>query len=297
MFIHGYNSVLYRKSSEELWLPGLYIVDTIGAPNDLISKYQVRVKHEGPPQKSNRRNLHEALVYEGNENPLVFSEILDESLSCDFELTYYPFDTQTCSVILRVPILKRSVIDLIPGKCEALEKITLSQYNILGMENRVGGRHNDTLACDITLKRNPAFHIVATYLPTLTLMITALATLFIDEGHVEATIMVAMTSMLVMFTLHQNVQSKVPYTAYLKFVDYWLIYGTILPFIVFIVEVAWELGLGDKQTENKVRRISLRVEEKPKKNLFKVIPKYGLPVITFGFVTAYTTIALYIQLQ
>ena len=70
------------------------------------------------------------------------------------------------------------------------------------------------MACEIALKRNPAFRIVSTYVPTLTLIVMALATLFIDEEHVEATIMVSMTSMLVMFTLHQNVQSKVPYTAY-----------------------------------------------------------------------------------
>ena len=93
------------------------------------------------------------------------------------------------------------------------------------------------MSCKITLKRNPSFHLVSTYLPTGTLMVVALATLFIDESHLEVTLMVAITSMLVMFTLHQNVQSKVPYTAYLKFVDYWLIYGTLLPFIVFIVEI------------------------------------------------------------
>ena len=88
-------------------------------------------------------------------------------------------------------------------------------------------------------------------------MIMALATLFIDEGHVEATIMVAMTSMLVMFTLHQNVQSKVPYTAYLKFVDYWLIYGTLLPFIVFAILVSWELGSGDKKIQDQVQELGV----------------------------------------
>ena len=87
-------------------------------------------------------------------------------------------------------------------------------------------------------------------------------------------------------------QGKVPYTAYLKFVDYWLIYGTILPFIVFIVETAWELGMGDKKTENQVRRIS--ENEKSVKNYYKTLPKYLLPLITLLFVISYTLIALYI---
>ena len=92
-----------------------------------------------------------------------------------------------------------------------------------------------------------------------------LATLFIDEEHVEATIMVSMTSMLVMFTLHQNVQSKVPYTAYLKFVDYWLIFGTLLPFVVFGLQVSWELGLGDKKNGQSSGRFNWTAQEKGQK--------------------------------
>ena len=117
----------------------------------------------------------------------------------------------------------------------------------------------------------------------------ALATLFIDEGHVEATIMVAMTSMLVMFTLHQNVQSKVPYTAYLKFVDYWLIYGTLLPFIVFATLVFWELGSGDKKVQDQVHELGKG--SKVKRNHFKTIPKIALPIVTIIFTLAYTIAA------
>ena len=166
--------------------------------------------------------------------------------------------------------------------------MTVSHRN-LTLENGV--------ACEIALKRNPAFHIVSTYVPTLTLIVMALATLFIDEEHVEATIMVSMTSMLVMFTLHQNVQSKVPYTAYLKFVDYWLIFGTLLPFVVFALQVSWELGLGDKKMANQVEDLTDRHKKRNKKrnNYFKIIPKYALLIITFLFTVTYIIVALVLQ--
>ena len=51
-------------------------------------------------------------------------------------------------------------------------------------------------------------------------------TLFIDASHFEATIMVALTSMLVMYTLYQSISATLPQTAYLKMIDYWLL-GTV----------------------------------------------------------------------
>ena len=58
---------------------------------------------------------------------------------------------------------------------------------------------------EITLLRIFTHHLVNTFLPTACLIIIAEMTLFIDTGHFEATIMVALTSMLVMYTMYQNI--------------------------------------------------------------------------------------------
>ena len=288
--ILGYHKNLARESADKIWLPSLSLSTALGTPNVLNSdSFMVKILQEGVPKSSNKKQLDESWIFKGSENPLVFSDIRDETFACDFELTHYPFDHQICTLELEVIPSKRSVVELIPEKCQIKEDIQLTQFEIVGIDTRKAP-NNYTFACEIVLKRNPAFHIVSTYLPTLTLMMMALGTLFIDESHIEATIMVAMTSMLVMFTLHQNVQSSVPYTAYLKFVDYWLIFGTILPFVVFIVEIAWELGMGDKKTQNQVQRLN-------EKNYYKIVPMIGLPFLTFLFVICYTFIALYLQYQ
>ena len=60
-------------------------------------------------------------------------------------------------------------------------------------------------------------------------------TLFIDVSHFEATIMVTLTSMLVMYTLYQSISATLPQTSYLKMIDIWLLSGLIIPFIIFIV--------------------------------------------------------------
>ena len=46
----------------------------------------------------------------------------------------------------------------------------------------------------------------------------AVLTMFIDESHFEATIMVALTAMLVLYTLFQSISEVMPTTSYLKLI-------------------------------------------------------------------------------
>ncbi len=44
--------------------------------------------------------------------------------------------------------------------------------------------------------------------------------------------MVALTTMLVIYNLHQSISATLPATAYLKMIDIWLFGGLIAPFII-----------------------------------------------------------------
>ena len=116
-----------------------------------------------------------------------------------------------------------------------------------------------------------------------------LITLFIDKSHFDATIMVSLTSMLVMYTLYQSIAGSMPKTAYLKLLDYWLLYGMILPFIVFSVEVIWQL-MDQNHTQNRisVQKPHQRPSEKSALHHARCI----LPVVTITFVTIYVMVAL-----
>jgi hypothetical protein len=45
----------------------------------------------------------------------------------------------------------------------------------------------------------------------------------------------------------QGVNYTLPGTAYLKFIDVWLLFCLTMPFVVFLTEVAWEMHI-NKQT-------------------------------------------------
>ena len=107
------------------------------------------------------------------------------------------------------------------------------------------------LVAQITFKRMFVYHVVATFVPSLLLMIVALIMLFVDhEEHFDAIIGVHLTTMLVMYTLYAAIAEGMPPTAYLKFIDIWLMYGIALPFCTFLIAVLAKL-LNHYQTQHR----------------------------------------------
>ena len=152
------------------------------------------------------------------------------------------------------------------------------------------------------------YHLAATYLPTACLLIIAEITLFIDDSHFEATIQVSLTSMLVMYTLYQSIAVSLPQTAYLKMIDVWLLFGLMMPFIVFLLEVFFELVIAtmkksDNEENNKVKSIvnskfGYPIAQRQKKPAFKIdkwkkIGQISVVSITIGFILLYWGIALF----
>ena len=76
--------------------------------------------------------------------------------------------------------------------------------------------HGSELARNLSINvdnfRIYTFHLANTFMPTICLIIIAEITLFIDVSHFEATMMVALTSMLVMYTLYQSISATLPQT-------------------------------------------------------------------------------------
>ena len=131
--------------------------------------------------------------------------------------------------------------------------------------------------------------MTATYLPTFCILIMAMVTLYIDEVHFEATIMVALTAMLVMYTLFQSIAADMPSTAYLKLLDYWLIFGLIMPFVIFIILVMLELTKNFNLVGKKTHDMYEKKFKKPKvsRHAFKRIMQVGLPLGSLVYILGY----------
>ena len=84
--------------------------------------------------------------------------------------------------------------------------------------------------------RKITYHLANTYLPTLSLLAIVELTLFYGQ---DMGVSLSLTVLLVTYTFYQSISDSIPKTAYLKLMDYWLIFCLLIPFIIFLVQSYW----------------------------------------------------------
>jgi hypothetical protein len=188
---------------------------------------------------------------------------------------------------------------LTPDKVEYLGDKDLLQFTVSNFT--ISAFKNDTIIeVEFTLQRMVMFHLVSTYMPTVCIMIIVEITLFIDESHFESNIMVALTGMLVMYTLYQSISLTLPPTAYLKLLDIWLIFSLVMPFLIFMVEVFWEIEMFHKKPKvDAVEKSSTWIAEEIKslsnqKSSNKNASKAAVIGVTIIFSATYVAYTIYV---
>ena len=74
--------------------------------------------------------IHDNLHFLGEDNPLIFLQTISLTFQCSFYLQLFPFDTQTCHILLQVPKHMQKFTDLLPGLIEYSGSKTLPQYQV-----------------------------------------------------------------------------------------------------------------------------------------------------------------------
>ena len=142
----------------------------------------------------------------------------------------------------------------------------------------------------IILCRKLSYHVVNIYIPSLSLILIAGFTLFIDFSHFEVSIMIALTSMLVTYTLYQSISSYLPHTSYVKMIDIWLLGGLIFPFFIIAILVIMDSLV--------IREVNQVIDMKNKDNMLKstaFMRSMKIILLTIGstFCKIYWVIGLY----
>ena len=92
----------------------------------------------------------------------------------------------------------------------------------------------------IVLKRKVVTELLTTYLPTILLLLITLVTIFFDKDLFGDVITVNLTIMLVMTTIFTSKIEELPPTSDMKFIDIWLIFCLVVPFLEVILRTAIE---------------------------------------------------------
>ncbi len=237
------SNIVSEKLFKQVWLPVLVFDNSnVAQKTKADSSAKLMIARLGQPGPEKLSEVHENLLYPGKDNPLVLARSYIVTLSCTFQLTMFPFDSQQCSMVLRIPSYLQNQLSLKLISVHQAKDITLSQYEYTGFKPENSTSNSKAVTVLINLERKWGMYMATTFLPTICLILVAELTLFIDESHFEATIMVALTAMLVMYTLYQSVSNALPATSYIKLIDIWLLAGLILPFIVFLVLIIVDMS-------------------------------------------------------
>ncbi len=297
------NAIGY-PDQEQIWMPELHFSNSKTMKIIVLDKHAFfSVIKDTNGSISGLFDPYENKVYQGKSNRLFVSRAYSVTLNCEFDLEMFPFDTQQCPLIITVPFKSTDNVNIQLKDWEASHGISMTQYTFAGFHPDLQKTHNKQIIVMMKINRVFTHHLFTTFLPTFCLIVIAEATLFIREAHFEATIMVTLTSMLVMYTLYQSVSNTLPQTAYLKMVDIWLLMGLILPFFIILILITMDsLHLEDKGNDVMVMGTTVKTwtgsmgwtkDNRHLKRRFVRSSKVIVPLFTFLGMFGFWVVALY----
>ena len=108
-------NILNDKARESIWIPPLVFSNTEN--NEILKndeKTIVSILKIGPPMFKDHKELHEAAIFNGNENIISYHREYQRKIVCNYDLKMYPFDRQICTIDVEIPTLLQPYIDVVP---------------------------------------------------------------------------------------------------------------------------------------------------------------------------------------
>ena len=216
-----------------IWIPKLMFYNTHKRLETILDESTViNIERQGDYESEENKR-----VYKGDENSLVSSRFYQTQFICTYNMAWYPFDTQSCSMVFVVDASYEDFINVEIEKLNFLGRKELTQYFVkkdVIYKSNIDGRK--AIFVEIFLGRRLLSLILTIFAPTLILNLVGHTSNYFKEFFFEAIISVNVTVMLVLTTMLISVSNNLPKTAYIKMIDVWLISNLIKPFLDIILQ-------------------------------------------------------------
>ena len=138
----------------------------------------------------------ETRVYKGSENSILYTRSYSISSLCDYDLALYPFDTQTCQILLNLPVFEQTLVRLVSKRITMEGKTELLKYDVKEwlMEDTKSGS-----IIKIIFGRKIMSQLLTTYLPTVLLVLIIHSTNYYRDFFFEAVVTVNLTGEKVLY--------------------------------------------------------------------------------------------------
>ncbi|KAF2363426.1 Low-density lipoprotein (LDL) receptor class A repeat [Trinorchestia longiramus] len=307
----NYDENLNVIRSDELWQPNLLFEDEYHSEATLellTSNFQVVMESE--PLADDITRVREDEVYPGTRNSLKLIQSFSLQYACQMNLVAYPFDTQSCTFLIRLVDVPNDFVKLE----HAGEGVTYSgppnlrEYAVRKVDMFSDDRGNFSgKGIRLVLENLSGFYVSTTYIPTFLMVAICYSTFYYNLDDFNDRIMVSLTALLVLATLFTQITATTPKTAYLKLLDVWFVSTILVNFFIVLVLVTINFfkireGFADFNMDTPVFSITKHPvhhppEEKTPRMSLKInyYSQVSIPVIVAFFTIMYVAIALWIM--
>ena len=212
-------NALTVEESKKIWIPSLIFSNT--QENDATTATRntlLTVSKEGNYTRSMPEVVEEINIYKGKENRLTFEMTFTKDFECEYQLSMYPFDMQTCAVNLEVNALEQQSLKIVPKTVQMKGKIELTQYIVTAWKlvYKNDSNHSKGIQMIFQLKRRIINQLLTSFLPTFIILVIVYCTNYFKLSHFNTALTINLTSMLVLTTLFIGVSNSLPRVAYIK---------------------------------------------------------------------------------
>ena len=115
-----------------IWVPSILFFNTrdhLTSKNDDQTFITVSKRENGTLMGP--AHNEDTMVYKGSRNELMLSRVYEVNFICIYDMQYYPFDVQICTIDMIMAGSTDMFIDLRPGKLHYSGEKDLSQYYVM----------------------------------------------------------------------------------------------------------------------------------------------------------------------
>ena len=187
---------LTSNDQQKVWTPTVLFENTekqFTSKND--EKSVAKVSRLGNGTRSGNTYNEDIDIFEGKDNPIRLSRSYDIDFICEYDMRWYPFDYQTCHMVILMEGNTGMFVNLISDSIEYSGPKELTQYFVkkteMGIKNF--GSKKGVLVVSISLGRRLLGTILTIFLPTVLLNLIGHATNFFKAFFFEAVVTVNLT--------------------------------------------------------------------------------------------------------
>ncbi|XP_064084504.1 uncharacterized protein LOC135200106 isoform X2 [Macrobrachium nipponense] len=228
---------------ESVWLPQVELLNA-DFPKTFTTEPVVTIARLSGPEEDDPSRIHRDEVYEGAKNSLELTQKFNAPFSCTMNMKNFPFDRQHCQLLIRFSSAKKEFMEWNDLSATYLGEELLAEYVIEDVTIQKGAAEGYSLVVvGITFYRRYAYYLTSAYLPTIMLMIISYTSLFCKRENCDLRVMMALTTLLVLYALYQQISNDLPRTSYTKAIDVWCFFSITFIFSQVILHVFVNLKL------------------------------------------------------